>query len=145
MATRLGSDCKLYRMSAGTYGSPTWAEIEIVRDLAIPTKIDEADASSRAMAVEAMEPTLLGLGLDFDIIQDVGHADYEAIRDAYTGNTSIVLFACTGAYGTTGETYCKFEACITKFEEGQQLGNVNTVAVSARPIYGTNAPAYGTV
>jgi len=138
MGVRLGRNAKLYRNTA-TYGSPTWAEIEIVRDLSVPMSREEISADVRGSAFKLYAAGMAKIGIDFEILLDHDHADYVALLAAFTARTALDIFACTGAYNTSGEYYLRCDMKICDFSLGQPLKDKSVVTVSLKPCYSTNA------
>jgi hypothetical protein len=142
---RLGKDAKLYR-NTGTYGSPVWDVINNVRDLTLNGDFDEGDATTRgAGGVKQTEPTLLNASIEWEMVEDLADTDYTTLLIAHYGRTMMDLFACSGAFNTTGETFFRSECKMPGWKKTEPLGDVNKIAVTAKPCYSTNATQFGLV
>lgn len=67
---KLGMEAKLYRNS-GTYASPTWTEIQNVKDLTLNLEAGEADVTTRGNAGwRATIASLKDGSIEFDMVWD---------------------------------------------------------------------------
>lgn len=138
MGVRLGSNAKLYLVS-GDFGDEAYTHIDIVRDMAIDLSNDEFDVTSRASGgVRQFEPILRMMNLEFDILEDPDDDNWQAIRDAYVGRTSLKL--CSAAAGsetdpTDGEPVVEAYYKVVGFKEGQSLNGANIRNVVAKPCW----------
>lgn len=141
MAAIRGLDCKLYR-NTNTYASPTWVEIENVKDLSVPNEKTMADASTRRSGVAEEVGTIKKLGIEFDMVKDHADADWEALNDAYWGNTVVEFLCLDGSKDVAGSRGVRFGAEVAKFDETQSLEGVVMNAVKLSPSRrAENAPA----
>ena len=146
MGVKLGLDCKLYYCAAGIGGTPTWTEITAAREVTIPVSKGEADASTRGGGGwKATIGTLKDAAIDFELLYDPADAAAVAILSAFLSGATIGLCAAHGPIATAGTEYFKADCQILKFEEKEPLDNVVTVAVTAKPTYSANQPAFTTV
>jgi hypothetical protein len=144
-ALRLGGAASL-NLNTGSYGSPTWSAIQIVTDVTQNLDADEADASTRGnFAFKATEPTLLGIALEFDILEDIADTNYASIRAAYFARTTLDVFACTGPAATSGEIFVRAVYKMFGFKKGEPLNGINKYTVTIKPCYSANPPTTGTV
>lgn len=130
MAIR-GLDCKLYR-NTNTYASPTWVEIENVKDLSVPDEKTMADAATRRSAIAEEVGTLRKLGVEFNMVKDHDDADWEAIHDAYWAGTVVDILCLDGSKDVVGSRGVRFGCEVAKFDEEQNLEGVvmNNVRLS---------------
>jgi len=140
MGIRLGANATINR-NTNTYNSPTWDAITIAKDVQIPTSMEEADASCKASLVKMMEPTLMALGVEFDIVEDVAQLDYLALRSAFLNRTSLDIKLCSGPI-TAGEYSIRADMKVFKFDRKEDLNGINTISVSLKPCYSTNAVTF---
>lgn len=144
-ATRIALNAKLY-VNTGSYGAPTWTEIDNVRDLALNLEMDEGDSSIRAGGGFALyEPTLNKVSLDFNMNEDTADTNgWVMVNTAYFARTAKELLvldrtSATGAQGlrVTGKFF--------KFAQSQKLNDVQTTDVNFKPALNANAaPAWYT-
>lgn len=140
----VGIDMTLYR-NTGTFGSPTWLLIDIVRDNKVAQKKGEADVSRRKIKVRQFEPTIEEKGLEFQIIRDEADTNYTALQSAYDANTIVEFAICNGPIANSGQKYLRCEMKIFGFDQGEPLDGANTTDVTAKPCYSANAPSRTTV
>jgi len=140
MGIRLGANATINRNTA-SYGSPTWDQITIAKDVQIPTSMEEADASCKASLVKMMEPTLMALGVEFDIVEDVGQADYVALRTAFLARSSLDIKLCSNTIAT-GEYSIRADMKVFKWDRKEDLNGINIISVSLKPCYSTNAVTF---
>lgn len=144
-ATRISINAKLY-VNLNTYVSPTWTEIDNVRDLALNLEMDEGDASIRAGGGFALyEPTLNKVSIDFNMNEDTtdtnGWAMVQAAYFARAAKELLINDRATGAGAQGLRVTVKF----FKFAQGQKLNDVQTTDVNAKPCINVNAvPAWYT-
>lgn len=147
MAYKLGINCKLYR-NTNTYASPTWVEVENVRDLTKSFERGESDLTTRGYAAGGWEATvavLLSGTVDFGMVYDSADVDFVALEDAFYANTAVEFAMCDGAITTTGTKGLRATFSIMKFGENQPLKEGVTVDVSMKVSYATNAPSRFTI
>lgn len=144
MAAKVGGDNKLYR-NTGTYGTPTWDLVDIVRDLTLNMTKGRASCASRQSRFHGKKGALKEITLDFDLLTDAAVADYDIIRDAWMNDTVIDVAVANGLIATTGTKYFRMDVEIFDFNEGQPLQEATTTAVQAELAYSSNTPAWATV
>jgi hypothetical protein len=146
MSIMFGVDCKLYYCVAGAGGVPVWTELTAARDVKVTVDRGETDGSTRGGA--GWKATLTGLksvAIDFDLLYDSADAGVAAIMTAFLANNSIGLRTADGNPLSAGTRLFAADVRITKFDEGQPLDGVITVAVTAKPTYSATVPTYTTV
>lgn len=144
MAVVLGLAAKLYR-NTNTYASPSWAEVENIRDATITLTHGEADATTRNNnGYVASVPTLKTLEISFEMVWDTGDADFVAFRDAWINKTPIEVLALDGAVGTAGSNGPRATCYVFDITRGEPLADVVKATVRLKPGYATNAPSWYT-
>lgn len=139
---QIGADCKLYR-NTGTWGTPVWDEIPLVRDLQQNLSKGKADASNRGSGGWKISIGTLKEGaLEFDIIWESGDADFEALRDSFFNDTVVDLAALDMAVGTDGAQGLRAEMGVFEFSRAEQLEGLVTAAVKCSPGSITNSPVW---
>lgn len=155
MALKLGLDCKVYR-NTGSYASPTWNEISIVKDASLTLERAEADVSTRGSGGwRATVGTLKDGTLEFSAHCDrsitADKADLDAIRDAFINGTSIELLVIDGTQpqATLAAEGLRSSFMITAFNITQNLEEGVQYDVTGRTVPTDNsgtavAPAWFT-
>ena len=143
-AVKLGKDAKLFR-NTGSYGTPTWDEIDNVNDLTLNIELDEADSSIRGFGGYATaEPTLMVNSLEWGMNHDPADTDWEAVRAAVFGRSALELLALNGA-NSAGSQGFRASFKFFKFGHGQPLRGIQQNSVMAKPCIAANAPSWHTV
>jgi TP901-1 family phage major tail protein len=139
---KLGMEAKLYR-NGGTQASPTWTEIQNVKDLTLNLEAGEADVTTRGNAGwRATVATLKDGSIEFDMVWDTEDANFTAIKDAFFNGTNIDLAVMDGDIMQTGTQGLRAEFNITSFSRSEPLEEAITVSVTAKPAYSVNAPEW---
>ncbi len=143
-ALRFGANATVNRNSA-SFGSPSWQYITLCRDLTANLDYEEADATQRGSGGNKQsEPTLRGISLEFDVLEDLNDANYLALRSAFINKTEIDTLISTGGATTSGELTLRAGYKIFGFKKSEPLNGINTYSVSMKPCYSTNTPAFAT-
>lgn len=140
MDTRLGVFSKLY-INEGTYGSPTWTEIDLIGNLAIAGTWDKGESSARRARVRTNEPTLLDLNLTGTIRVDHTDDGYNLVRDAFLDPNGVVdVLVLNGGNTRNGSLGYRFDAKVFSLGEDQALGNVLFNDLEIGPCASDNDP-----
>jgi len=89
-AVQPGILAKVYR-NTGTYGSPTWAAIGLVRNVSPSAKWDRGDASIRATRAKLQEKTQIAISGTIECRADPADAGYQALFDAAMGDSTAAI------------------------------------------------------
>ncbi len=144
MSIRLGANATMYRNS-NSYATPTWVVFSNVRDVDLTEDMEEADATTRGSGkVKMTEPTLLGLSLEWEMIEDPADTTYALFLGYHLNRTMVDLTATSGpTQGVTGETFIRAEMKIIGWKKSEPLSGINMVKVTAKPCYSTNSVQLG--
>lgn len=135
----LGLDCKLYR-NTGSYGSPTWDLIDTVSDVTWNGQYERADGSTRQSPVRMAKNSMLGLSISGRIRADLTNTDWEALWDAWKGQTLIDVMALDGTATTNNSAGIRFEADVVNFSQAQGLGDYVFNDFTLEPTVSSNIP-----
>lgn len=141
MSVVTGIECKLYR-NTGTFGSPTWSEIPIAREVRVTKEKTEIDATTRGSGgYSRTTGGLKAITLEFDVVCDRGNTHLAAIDDAWFDDTVIEFLALDGATTDDGARGIRAECEVLNISEPQPLDDavVRTVTVKTAPT--ANAPS----
>lgn len=119
----VGIKGKLYYNSA-TFGSPTWVEHTLIRDLQRNFKPNIATAVTRASRAEKGAPTTYDLSITGTMLSDVDSTIYLAQRTAFLAGTVWDIMCLTGAHSSNGEEGLRYEAVVGDASQGQGSGDV---------------------
>jgi glucan phosphorylase len=117
---KLGIDCKAFR-NTGTYATPAWTEVALVRDATLNLEWENVDAPSRASRVKEMLKTIVGVDADLSVKASDTDAGYIALWDAAMGQNSIDMLFLNGGTAQNGARGVRFHALITSATEDQGI------------------------
>lgn len=135
MANKIGLSCKMYR-NTGSFGTPTWVEITIVRDATLNLEAGEAEVSSRASTFKEYLQALKDAGIEFDILYDGTDVNFVALKDAFInagGGVTEDIAAMDGNIATTGNQGLRIVSIVTGFTRNEPLEEVVTISVTIKP------------
>ena len=139
---KLGLEGKAY-YNSGSYGSPTWGEITVARDVTLNLDTETADARTRANLLWGADAVVkLAASVDMDILWEPTNAVFAALLTAFLAGTGVEILVLDGAVGTSGSRGLRATMCIGKFTRGEPLNGVMVASVSFRPTVATNNPAW---
>jgi len=124
MASTVGHECVFY-YNAGTSGSPSWQEIDTVRDVNLTLSSNEVDDTSRT--TNGWRSKLAGLrewGADFEMIYDSSNTAWQKVREAYFNGTSIEILALDGDITVDGQQGVRGTVFVTEFSRAEPLEDV---------------------
>lgn len=139
----IGADCMLYRNS-GTYGSPTWVEIDIVGSLNLNRSFAEGDISMRASKKKRIARTQEDTPIDFNTPAVEGDTNYEVLVDAYVAGTILDLLISAGDRTVAGHRWHRDRFVITGMSEPQPIDGVVSINWTLKPAFSTNEATNGT-
>lgn len=144
--SRLGIDAKVYRNTA-TYGTPTWTEINLVRDVQVTPNWNRSDSSSRASKVMSEVKTQLQLAFTLSVKVSLTDAGYTALMDSFVSSTGVLdLLILNGTTTTNGVEGWRFDAGVFTASEDQSIGGTLYRDFEVAPSgHGTNASKRVTV
>ena len=145
MAIKRGVFCKLFR-NTGTYGSPTWAEIKLVRDMVCNVADEEWDATCRAAGGQGQaEPSIRNTSLEGTLVWDSADTQVAAMLTAYLARTSLDMAALDGASSGAASQGPRALFKITQWKRNEGLRDGVTIDFVMKPCYEiTNIPAWST-
>jgi len=139
MATIVGYDCVLY-YNNGTSGSPSWLELDTVRDVTLNLERNEVDDTSRTTA--GWRSRLAGLaqwGADFDMIYNTDNTAWQKVRESFFLNTSIEVLILDGDISVDGQEGLRGTVFVTSFERSEPLEEAVT---NATTFVGSGTPTW---
>jgi len=145
MAHVLSENAKLYR-NTGTYGSPVWNEIALVKDLTLNMDKGDVDITTRASFgfIERVDG-LIDATVDFSMLWDTADDDFTALRTAFFAKTAIECLVLDGGSAVVGAQGLRASMMIKTFTRNETLGEALMVDVQLMPTKSANAPAWYTV
>lgn len=137
MSITFGLDCKLYWDEEASYASPTWNEIDIVKDATLNMEKTESDVSIRATSWGLMAGKQKIASVDFQILWDPESAVFAALNDAFLNDTGINMAVMDGDIETPGKQGLRAIMMVSKFTRNETLPEAVTVDVTIKPTYHT--------
>lgn len=133
----LGINAKVYR-NTGTYGSPTWTAISLVRDVQDASTFQEADASSRATKAVLTKKTMTQIQHDLVVRADASDAGYQALWDASQDGTVIDVLILDNAITVEGSLGYRYHAEVFKTGQNQDASGVIYTNFTLKPGYSSD-------
>jgi hypothetical protein len=142
---KLGVKARAYR-NTGTYGSPTWTALNLVRDLTVNAPWDVADASSRGSRVKLNAKTMMGLTFNLTLRKDDLDAGAVAMLAAAMEDTAIDMLILDEAITNEGSTGFRCHMLVNLTSEDQGAGAVLYPNFDLLPTFSSEGdPKYITV
>lgn len=121
-AVQLGIDGEVYR-NAGTFGSPTWTAVSLVRNVSSGMVWNMADASIRATAAVLQAKTQVAISGSIEVRADPADAGYQVLFDASRGRTPADLMILDGPITQEGCKGVRGHMNLN-FEQDQNINDV---------------------
>jgi hypothetical protein len=122
-AARMGLAGSLNRNTA-TYGSPTWTEITLTRDVQENLTWDEADVTDRASRVRRYAKTLLDADFTVTVRNDLTDAGYDALLTAmYSPTAALDLLILDGPTTEVGAQGIRADFQVMSGSQSQALAD----------------------
>jgi len=142
MSVKLGLDAKLYR-NTGSYATPIWNEVKVVKDVTLNLEAGEADVTSRGNGDwRAIIATLKDASLEFEMVWDTADEDFTAIRTAFFAKSALEFAVMDGPIATAGSEGLRASMAIINFRRSEPLEEAIKVSVTAKPTYADNPPEW---
>lgn len=133
-AIQPAADAGAYR-NTGTYGTPTWTEIDIIRDVPdAGQKWNWGDASARASKAILFGKTQIDLSGSITARADPADAGYQAIWTAAVTRTPIDIMILDGDIATEGVKGKRIHAGFS-IGQDQSIGNIIYTDFEYKPMY----------
>lgn len=140
MAHVLSEDAKLY-YNTGSYASPTWSEIDNVKDLTLSQDKGEVDLTTRASGgYEETGDGLISISVEFSMLYDTAEAYFGALEQAFTNKTAVEFAVMDGPIATTGSEGLRATCMVKTFSRNESLGDALMMDIVLRPVKNSDAP-----
>lgn len=134
-----GFDGYIY-YNTGTDGSPTWVEVEPVRDVSSPMSAGTADVSDRRSKFEMTCPTMLSLETTMTATYVRGNTALAALRTHFLARTAVQIAVMDGPIETSGSEGLKYYAHVFSNDFDQPLTDGMTIGMSFKPTIASAEP-----
>jgi hypothetical protein len=133
MGSKIGLECVMSR-NTGTYGSPVWVTVGIVRDVKIGISKAEGDVSKRGGGgFKFIRGTLIDGSVSSQFVKDTADSNWLAFRSAFYGRTAMDLAFTDEPIATPGATGFRAIYEVTKFEDSEPLDGAAMTDVELKP------------
>ncbi len=146
MGVRIGLEAVLYR-NTGSYNSPDLEAVDNVKDLTLNLEKGSADVTTRGNnGWRAMIGVLKDATVDFSMVWNTDDAHFQAIKTAFLAtdlaSQSIEFFIMSADVDEADSEGLRATFMVEKFTKNEPLEEAQTVDVTIRPTFATNAPAW---
>jgi len=153
MAHVLAEDAKAYYNltstygGTGTYGTPDWDEMTLLKDVTLNLDKDEVDLSVRASGgFKEFADGLIDGNVELSMLYDTSDAAFNDLQEAFLNKTEIEVAIMDGDITTTGSQGLRVTCMVKSFSRSETLGEALMASFTLRPRKNTNAaPAWYTV
>ena len=139
---------KLYYSTTGDEESPTWTEIDIIKDAKYAAAGETSDITMRRHGRFKRETVpLVGITGEFDVRvqEDFSDAALTALRTAHMAGTPIHFAWANGPIDTAGTVYLSVVMEVSEVGEEQPIGDAVGISVKVTAADSDNEPEFVTV
>ena len=135
----IGFDGKCYYNSAATDATPTWVEIDLVRDVNTAVSADKADVSDRRSKFKKSCVALIDIETTMTLTYESGNTALDYLRDtAFLGRAPVQIAVMDGPIATSGSEGYKYYSNVYSNDFNQPLSDGETVQLTFAPV---NSPS----
>lgn len=139
MPVKKGYLAKMYR-DTGTFGSPTWNEVDVVKDIAYTYVKESLEASTRASGkVKEYEPGRGDFTITGKIRSDEDSADFVAFETAFLADSLLDIMILDGGSTVNGSRGYRMEFKLHKLDEDQAEDGILYREFELKPCISSNA------
>lgn len=140
MATkRTGRHARLYLNIGGSFGTPTWVECSIAKDVTANRSIDKIEDDCRGDSTDPSAkfkkyfPGKIDLSMDLEVCHMTGHACWDEIESAIYSEGMVDILFIDDDVTTSGAEGIRMEANVYEAENAQPLTDVMTDTYTFAP------------
>lgn len=139
---KIGKNAKVYRNS-GSYGSPSWTEIDIVQSVTLSLTKSEAEVTFRGGGGwEAIVPTIKRASIDIMILHQTQDSSYQVLRAAYMADTVLDYLIVDTTRTTQYAEGLRLYANIMEFTREEPIDGVLTDKLVLKPALADQNPTW---
>lgn len=135
MAGNVGLDCVGY-LNTGTYNSPVWVPILMLRDVTSTGEKGMAEMTARISRWKGHKGTLKDLSISLVFLEDTTDVVLGAFFDAWFEDALVDVMLLNGPNDESGAEGPRIVAEVAKYERGEPLEEGLTVNVDLKIAYG---------
>tara|TARA_R100000808_G_C2133887_1_gene142538 strand:- start:1008 stop:1487 length:480 start_codon:yes stop_codon:yes gene_type:complete len=130
---KFGHECKVYN-NTGTHASPTWNELNIVKDVTLNMSQNESDISSRAGKGYVMTAgTLIDASIDFSVTWDpADSADFSELQNAFFDRKPVELLILDGDRTDAGNEGLQAFFVVTNFTRNESIAEAVSADITCK-------------
>lgn len=137
-AVKTGIAARAYR-NTGTYGSPTWTALNLIKDARSPKPWDMVEAGSRETRAKLVAKTRIDLSPQLVVRADDADAGYAALVAAAISPTTLVdMMILDGPVTTEGVRGVRAEWHVSQTEQPQEADGVIYDTFDLKPGWSSN-------
>lgn len=137
-AIKPGIAAGAYR-NTGSYGTPTWTESTLIRDVQPAFSWDMVDASSRATRAKLYGKTQVDLAIQLVVRADDADTAYQAFVDAsFSSTTSIDMMILDGDIATEGARGVRAHWLFSLSGQPQGAGDIVYSTFDIKPTFSSD-------
>lgn len=125
--------------NSGSYGTPTLAEIELIRDVTPAFPWDMGDASTRTSRAKLYAKTQVDFQIQVVCRMDDSDTGFQLLYDAAMSPTTVLdLHVLDGPVTEEGAAGVRFHALVSLTGESQGVGDVQYATFELKPGYSSD-------
>ena len=134
MAFVISENAKIY-YNSGSYGSPTWVEITLVKDVTLNLEKSDIDVTTRGSGgFSEYANGLVDASVEFSLLYNTADAAFTAIKTAFFDKSNVEVLVLDGEYGVIGNQGLRADMLVASFTRNETLGEALMVDISLKPI-----------
>ncbi len=138
----LGYEAKAY-INKSTSSTPTWEEIDIIRNVTLNLEKGDADVTTRGSnGWKEVLPTLKEASIDCETIWDVQAAIFKKLLESFLLDEQLEMLFLDGPVTKKGSQGLRAVCCVFKFSRDEQLDGALIASTSFKPTYGNIKPSW---
>lgn len=111
--------------NTGTFGSPTWTAVALVRDVTPRRQWDMGEAHSRESLAKLWAKTMIDVGAQAVVRADPANAGYQALYDASNSSTTLIdILILDGPMTQEGAAGVRFHANVNSTGAPQEANGI---------------------
>ena len=134
MAFVISENAKIY-YNSGSYGSPTWVEITLVKDVTLNLEKSDIDVTTRGSGgFSEYANGLVDASVEFSLLYNTADAAFTAIKTAFFDKSNVEVLVLDGEYGVIGNQGLRADMLVASFTRNETLGEALMVDISLKPV-----------
>ena len=130
---KFGHECKIYN-NTGTHASPTWQELNIVKDVTLNMSQNESEITSRGgKGYVQTAGTLIDASIEFGITWDPSDAaDFSELQNAFLNRKPVEILILDGDRTVAGNEGLQAFFVVTNFTRNEAIAEVVSAEITLK-------------